>query len=124
MEPPLPPMPELPAMVARTVGKSEAASNEKCIKAVDDEWKKLTNASIWIESEVREWRDVKAEAAHEGREIHVGNLHELIVEKGSELKVDDPIRKMKGRVVSLATESRMPTAITPSLRNFPLSQPP
>ena len=68
---------------------------------MDTEWKKLDDAKVWINTEVREWRDVKSEAVKDGREIHVGGLHELTVEKGSELQHDDPGRKMKGRVVFL-----------------------
>ena len=60
---PLPNIPELPAMVARTVGKAEARQNPKCKQALDKEWQKLTDAKVWIESEVREWKDVKNEAA-------------------------------------------------------------
>ena len=78
---PLPNIPELPAMVARTVGKAEASQNPLCKAALDKEWQKLADARVWIESDVREWRDVKNEAAKENREIHVGNLHELLVEK-------------------------------------------
>ena len=51
--------------------------------------------------DVREWHKVKSEADANKREVHVGSLHELIVEKGSELREDDPNRKMKGRVVFL-----------------------
>ena len=34
-------------------------------------------------------------------ELHIGSLHELCVEKGSELPKGDPGRKYKGRVVFL-----------------------
>ena len=61
---------------------------------------KLEDTKVWLIDDVREWREVRTEAANEGREIHVGGLHELTVEKGSELQPDDPNRKMKGRVFS------------------------
>ena len=54
-------------MVARTVGKADASLNPECKKAMDKEWQKLADARVWIESEVREWREVKNEAAKEGR---------------------------------------------------------
>ena len=77
-------------MVARTVSKWEARTNPECIKALDKEWKELEEAKVWLIHEVQEWSAVKTKAEREGREIHVGSLHELIVEKGSELKEDDP----------------------------------
>ena len=50
---------------------------------------------------MREWQSVKKEAQVEQRENHVGSLHELLVEKGSELAEGDKNRKYKGRVVFL-----------------------
>ena len=44
---------------------------------------------------------MKAEANQKGQDVHVGSLHELLVEKGSELPVGDKNRKYKGRVVFL-----------------------
>ena len=41
------------------------------------------------------------EARHEGRGVHIGSLHELLVEKGSELPEGSPGRKYKGMVVFL-----------------------
>ena len=68
-------------MVARTVSKAEARDNKDCQKAIQKEWDKLEQAKVWLKEHVREWKDVKEEARREGKEIHVGSLHELIVEK-------------------------------------------
>ena len=50
---------------------------------------------------MRPWKEVVREARELGREVHVGSLHELVVEKGSELQEGDPNRTLKGRVVFL-----------------------
>ena len=47
------------------------------------------------------WRVVKERANRNGVTIHLGSLLELCYLKGSELHVDDPGRKYKGRVVFL-----------------------
>ena len=48
-----------------------------------------------------EWEKVRREANNVGETIHVGSLHEFCTEKGSELAIDHPDRKYKGRVVFL-----------------------
>ena len=50
---------------------------------------------------MQEWSAVRRGANKSGEQIHVGSLHELCVEKGSELEENDPGRKYKGRVVFL-----------------------
>ena len=47
-----------------------------------------------------------AEANRAGETIHIGSLHEICVEKGSELPEDHPDRKYKGRVVFLGDRVR------------------
>ena len=91
--PGVPHIPDLPAMVARTVSKEEAKSNPKCIEALDVEWGKLAKAKVWLNHEAEEWSKVRRKADKDEKEIHVGSLHELIVEKGSELKEGDINRK-------------------------------
>ena len=48
---------------------------------------------------VREWDDVSSEAVRANAKVHVGNVFELCVEKGSELPKGNPLRKYKGRTV-------------------------
>mgnify|MGYP002176408590 FL=1 len=78
-------------------------SNPKAQAAVRLEWDRLRQKRCWSEDKehVREWKDVAAEARRNGTTVHVGRLCCLCVEKGSELKADDPRRKFKGRVVFL-----------------------
>ena len=61
---------------------------------------------MWKDEDVRSWSEVIREARQEGREVHVGSLHELVVEKGSELQLGDKNRKLKGRVVFLGDRVR------------------
>ena len=44
---------------------------------------------MWKYENARTWEEVIREARKEGREDHVGSLHELVVEKGSELQLGD-----------------------------------
>ena len=87
------------ACVARPVGKKEIAQQPKAQAALDKEWDKLVKAKAWTEDKVREWKDVASEASRKGVKAHVGRVFELCVEKGSELRADDPARKYKGRSV-------------------------
>ena len=41
---------------------------------------KLEDAKVWLFSDVKEWSKVKRQAEREGKEVHAGSLHELIVE--------------------------------------------
>ena len=72
-------MPDLPAMVARTVSKLEAKTNPKCKEALDKEWKKLENPEnpAWDLSSVREKKTVMAEAVMQKQAIHLGSLMAL-----------------------------------------------
>ena len=92
-------------MVARTIMPQEARKRDDCEKVVMEEYNKL-RGKVWQEENVREWSSVVHEARQEGREIHVGSLHELVVEKGSEVQVGDKNRKFKGRVVFLGDRVR------------------
>ena len=73
---------------------------------MDTEWHKLRNiggeegVSAWDEYGVREWRQVRDDCS-DLNNLHVGSLHELCVEKGSELELGNKERKYKGRVVFL-----------------------
>ena len=50
--------------------------------------------------------EVAEEAKAKGETIHVGSMHGMVMEKGSELQVTDPERYYKGRVVFLGDDVR------------------
>ena len=87
------------ACVARPVNKAELNSHPKAREAVDKEWDRLREKKVWDEDFVREWDDVRAESKRTGKEVHMGYLFAICVEKNSELDVNNPLRKYKGRVV-------------------------
>ena len=86
-------------MVARPVGKKEIEAQPKAQEAVQKEWQRLRDKRVWDESSVREWGDVAKEARDKGKEVHIGYLFGLCVEKNSELADGDPNKKYKYRVV-------------------------
>ena len=77
----------------------ELRNNSKARESVDKEWNKLIDAGTWDYDSVREWEDVANEARALGQTVHVGDIFEICVEKGSELPAGDPARKFKGRCV-------------------------
>ena len=87
------------AMVARSVGAKEVASNPKAQKALDVEWEKLEQKGAWDYKSVVEWESIAEKARKAGGKLHVGAVFEICVEKGSELEEDNPLRKFKGRSV-------------------------
>ena len=94
------------ATVARTVNKAEYNAQPDARAALDKEWRKLENiggsgTGAWDLTGVREWTDVREESSDDLTRIHIGSLHELCVQKGSELPDGDPNKKYKGRVVFL-----------------------
>ena len=90
------PCEEMLSVVARPVKPSEVATNPKARAAVDADWKKLRAINTWLESTVREYDDVRAEALKNGVEVHFGRVFSLCHEKHSE----DPTKsEYKGRVV-------------------------
>ena len=70
------------------------------------EWDKLIVQKCWDAAKVREWKDVRREAGGDLENIHIGSLHELCVEKGSELPDGASGKKYKGRVVFLGDRVR------------------
>ena len=76
-------------------------NNPKASDAMKAEWDKLINERVWSNKTVRERRDVVAEAKKKEETIHLGSLAGVCVEKNSELKDGDPLKKFKGRVVFL-----------------------
>ena len=92
-------MPLYPACVARPVSKPEMFSEPDAVQAMKKEWGRLWEKKVWDHDGVREWSDVAREAAQQGREIHMGRLFGLCVQKGSELPDGDERKKYKYRVV-------------------------
>ena len=89
----------IPACVARPVGKKELERTLAALEARDKEWRRLRSKQVWDESVGREWDDVAKEARLRGEEVDMGRLFGICIEKGSELPADDPRRKFKYRVV-------------------------
>ena len=87
------------ALVARSVGAKEIASNPKAQKALDVEWEKLEKKGAWDYNSVVEWGSIADKAWKAGGKLHVGAVFEICVEKGSELEEGNPLRKFKGRSV-------------------------
>eukprot|EP00972_Heterocapsa_arctica_P036797 5417120-Heterocapsa_arctica.AAC.1 len=58
------------ACVARPVGKAEIARSPGAKAALDHEWKRLRDQSVWDEVIVREWSDVAWEAQQKGTEVN------------------------------------------------------
>jgi hypothetical protein len=79
----------VPACVARPVGKAKLRREPLALKAIKAEWGRLRAKRVWDIASVREWNNVAAEARREGKEIHVGRLFGICVEKGSELPNGD-----------------------------------
>ncbi|CAE8687660.1 unnamed protein product, partial [Polarella glacialis] len=67
--------------------------------AIMSELGKLRAAGAWCESTVIEWSLVRDKAVRTGKKVHVGRLRAIATEKGSELPLGHPERKMKGRIV-------------------------
>jgi hypothetical protein len=86
------------ALVARPVHKVEIARTPAAQAAMDSEWKRLID-KVWDVDSVREWCDVAAEASRKKKEVQLGYLFGICVEKNAELPADHPSRKFKGRVV-------------------------
>ena len=76
---------EAPGLVARSVGKAEIAQVKAADEAIKAEWDKLISRGCWDASKVRSWHEVKALFDGDLSKLHVGSLHEICVEKGSEL---------------------------------------
>ena len=85
--------------VARPVSHKERREQPKAQAAMQKEWDNLRNKGCWDENNPREWNQLRKEARLQGKTIHIGRLVPICVEKNSELPIDDPARKYKGRVV-------------------------
>jgi hypothetical protein len=99
-----------PGCIARKLSKKEMDACPKARKALNAEWEKLRllkrphpvqGQGAWDEGNVREASSVRDAARAAGNTVHFGRIVEPCHEKGSELALDDPERKMKGRSVLL-----------------------
>ena len=93
--------PSYPACVARPVSKQDMFSKPEAVQSMKNEWNRLWEMASGILLMLeREWSEVARAAQRKGRQLHMGRLFGLCVEKGSELP-DGGIRKQfKYRVVS------------------------
>jgi hypothetical protein len=80
------------ALVARPVGKQEIANTPKAQDAMNAEWGRLRQPSVWDEDHPREWDDVRKEAQRGKYDVHLGWLFGICVHKNSELAGDDPAK--------------------------------
>ncbi|CAE8725927.1 unnamed protein product, partial [Polarella glacialis] len=94
------------AFVGRLLKNSEIKSDPAAQAAILTELGKLRAAGAWCESTVTEWGLVRDNAVRSGKKVHVGRLHAIAAEKGSELPLGHPERKMKGRIVFLGNNVR------------------
>ncbi len=72
------------AMISRMVSMSEVMKNTKAKVALDGEWTNLVTKPAWAQEKVEEWGTVSARARKAGKKVHVGRVHELCTEKGSQ----------------------------------------
>ena len=84
----------LSACVARTVPRKELQGNPEAKASLQKEWDKLRNIGnkgigAWDESKVRSAKALVRECTNPSM-LHLGSLHELCVEKGSELNKYNP----------------------------------
>eukprot|EP00972_Heterocapsa_arctica_P056736 8376194-Heterocapsa_arctica.AAC.1 len=86
-------------IVVRNVKRKEMMNTPVAMKAMDDEFNKLSKQGVWDILSVREYDEVVAEAKRLGITIHLGDVFVICGAKGSELKENDPGRKWKGRCV-------------------------
>ena len=88
-------------MVARTVSRKEMRNYKAAEDSVVTEWVKLEGRNSWEVNKVMSLKAFIKRAKEQGLDLHIGELHELCVEKGSELREGDPGRKYKGHFVFL-----------------------
>ena len=87
------------ALVSKDIPRSKWQNIPAAQKATEDERTKLRNPArpTWDESRVAEMNSVRARGKATNTRIHFGRLHDICVEKFSELA--EHLRKYKGRVV-------------------------
>ena len=85
--------------VARSVNKAEMKLSPKAMEAMNAEWSRHQKIKTWLEEKVENWSIVRDRARRNNKQIHIGRVFPILVEKNSELDENDPLRKFKGRVV-------------------------
>ena len=60
---------------------------------------KLEKKDAWLYDTVQVWKDIASKATKKGKNVHIGKVFEICVEKGSELPAGHELRKFKGRTV-------------------------
>ena len=88
---------QIPACVARPVGKREIEQSDKAKEAIKKEWTRMWEKNVFG-LEIREWADVAREARDANRECHMGIVFGLMFEKNSQMQ-DETKRKYKYRIV-------------------------
>ena len=79
----------LPACVARPVGKAEIEAkkpdgkfaNQGAQDARKAEWTRLWERGVWDVDYIRDWDDIARESRRTGKEVHMGRLFGIMVEK-------------------------------------------
>ena len=92
----------MPACVAQPVSRKVLRSNKKAQEAVAKEWKRLWQKGAfeaYSAFDVREWSDVAREARVTGKEVHMGIVFGIMVQKHAELPDSDERKQFKYRVV-------------------------
>ena len=72
-------MNEFNAVVVRTVKRKEMLGTPAAMKAMDDEWDKLSKQTVWDLIIVREQDDVAAKARYNNIKVHFGVFSEYVV---------------------------------------------
>ena len=87
------------------MSRKERDATPAAVEAMRKEWSRLRSIKhkkgkgVWDESRVKEKKWVIDDANRRKVLVHFARIFDLCVEKGSELKEDDPDRKFKGRAV-------------------------
>lgn len=82
----------LQAAVARPVGKKEIQQHPKALEAQKSEWERLWDKDVWdwrknkyqdldLNHLVQEWTNVAGHNRRKGKEVHMGRLFGIMVEK-------------------------------------------
>lgn len=95
------------ACVARPINTKElemlrlhnSEQHGNAMTAMNMEWGNLRAKGVWDPSWIRDWNGVAHTAQKDGMKIHLARISGIMVEKGSELPDNDPLRKFKYRVV-------------------------
>jgi len=68
------------ACIARSIGKEEMMTSEKGLKALEVEWKKLWDQTVWDPTVIKNYHQVMYEAKASGSYIHIGKLFSILAE--------------------------------------------